>query len=61
MLGVPRESWAAGSFESGQMVIDKRRHWRGLLTAVWLNTYAHFWWAGGGEWGLLPFTQPTSP
>ena len=43
MLGVPRASWPAGSFESGQVALHKRRHWRGLLLAVWLNTHAHFW------------------
>lgn len=43
MLGVPRSQWFRGSFESGQMVLDKRRHWRGLVTAAWLNSYAHFW------------------
>jgi hypothetical protein len=43
MLGVPQSDWFAGSFESGQMVVDKKRHWRGLATAAWLNTYARFW------------------
>ena len=45
MLGVPRGQWYPGSFESGQMAIDKRRHWRGLLTAAYFNSNAHFWWA----------------
>ncbi|KIZ05690.1 hypothetical protein MNEG_2267 [Monoraphidium neglectum] len=44
MLGVPRSDWFRGSFESGQMVVDKARHWRGLLTAAWLNSYASFWY-----------------
>jgi hypothetical protein len=43
MLGVPRSDWFRGSFESGQMVVDKARHWRGLLTAAWLNSYASCW------------------
>ena len=47
MLGVPRSDWYPGSFESGQMVLDKRRHWRGVATAAWLNSYAAFWWARG--------------
>lgn len=42
---MPREQWYAGSFESGQMVVDKRRHWRGLLSATYLNSYATFWCA----------------
>jgi alpha 1,2-mannosyltransferase len=45
MLGVPRSEWPGGSFESGQMVIDKARHWRGLVAAAWLNAYAPFWCA----------------
>lgn len=44
MLGLTREEWPSVSFESGQMVIDKKRHWRGLVTAAWFNSYAHFWW-----------------
>jgi hypothetical protein len=43
LLGVPQEQWPAGSFESGQMVIDKSRHWRGLVTAMYINSYAAFW------------------
>lgn len=43
MLGVPRDQWPKGSFESGQMAVDKKRHWRGLLTATWFNSHAHFW------------------
>lgn len=43
MLGVPRRDWFDGSFESGQIVVDKRAHWRGLVTAAWLNSYAGFW------------------
>ncbi|KAI8468938.1 MAG: mannosyltransferase putative-domain-containing protein [Monoraphidium minutum] len=44
MLGVPRGEWHPGSFESGQMVVDKKRHWRGLLAAAYFNSYAHFWY-----------------
>ena len=43
LLGVPAESWPPGSFESGQMVVDKARHWRGLVMAMYLNSYASFW------------------
>ncbi|GBF93077.1 hypothetical protein Rsub_05688 [Raphidocelis subcapitata] len=44
MLGLPRSEWYPGSFESGQMVINKRRHWRGLVVAAWFNSYANFWY-----------------
>lgn len=43
LLGVPREVWPAGSFESGQIVIDKSRHWRGLVLAMYINSYSGFW------------------
>lgn len=43
LLGVPQDQWPAGSFESGQMVIDKARHWRGLVMAMYINTYSRFW------------------
>ena len=44
LLGLPRDKWFAGSFESGQMVLDKRRHWRGLATAVYLNAHASLYY-----------------
>lgn len=43
MLRLPRRRWFGGSFESGQLVVDKRRHWRGLALAVYFNSYAAFW------------------
>jgi hypothetical protein len=43
LLGVAQDQWPAGSFESGQMVIDKARHWRGLVMAMYINTYSRFW------------------
>jgi hypothetical protein len=43
LLGVPQDQWPAGSFESGQMVINKARHWRGLVMAMYINTYSRFW------------------
>ena len=53
MLGVPTAQWFGGSLESGQMVLNKRRHWRGLVVAAWLNGYAHFWCGGEGRWGAV--------
>ncbi|GBF98544.1 pantothenate synthetase [Raphidocelis subcapitata] len=44
MLGVPRARWFPGSFESGQMALDKRRHWRGLAAALWFNAHPNFWY-----------------
>lgn len=44
LLGLPRERWFPGSFESGQMVLDKRRHWRGLSLAVYLNAHAQLYY-----------------
>lgn len=43
LLGVPQSQWPSGSFESGQMVLDKSRHWRGLVMAMYINTYSSFW------------------
>ncbi|GIL63128.1 hypothetical protein Vafri_17254 [Volvox africanus] len=39
ILNISASLIPAGSFESGQMVIDKARHWRGLLLATYLNVY----------------------
>eukprot|EP00877_Chromochloris_zofingiensis_P001671 jgi/Chrzof1/11504/UNPLg00437.t1 len=44
MLGVPKSIWYPGSFASGQMVVDKYKHWKGLLLSVYLNSNAHFWY-----------------
>lgn len=43
LLGVPQSTWPAGSFESGQMVLDKSRHWRGLVMSMYINSYSSFW------------------
>ncbi|PNW78213.1 hypothetical protein CHLRE_09g386734v5 [Chlamydomonas reinhardtii] len=39
VLRFPNEQVPKVTFESGQMVIDKARHWRGLLLAVYMNVY----------------------
>lgn len=33
------------SFESGQMLIDKKTHWRGLQMAVFFNLWGRVWWS----------------
>ncbi|GLC36242.1 hypothetical protein PLESTB_001364800 [Pleodorina starrii] len=39
ILNIPASQMPSGTFESGQMVIDKARHWRGLLVAAYMNFY----------------------
>ncbi|GIL68802.1 hypothetical protein Vafri_22039 [Volvox africanus] len=39
ILNISASLIPAGSFESGQMVIDKARHWRGLVLAAYMNVY----------------------
>lgn len=34
ILEIPEAQWPTWSHESGQMLIDKRRHWRGLLLCM---------------------------
>jgi alpha 1,2-mannosyltransferase len=43
MLDLPSSQWYQNSFESGQMLVDKSRHWQGLMLATYLNSYARFW------------------
>jgi alpha 1,2-mannosyltransferase len=40
MLGLQRAQMPPGSHESGQVVWDKQRHWRGLLLALYLNVHS---------------------
>ncbi len=39
VLGLRRGDMPQHSFESGQMLIDKKRHWLGLRVALYLNHY----------------------
>ncbi|GFR52395.1 hypothetical protein Agub_g14905 [Astrephomene gubernaculifera] len=39
ILNISNRQLPSGTYESGQMVIDKARHWRGLLVAAYLNVY----------------------
>ncbi len=39
ILGLRRRDMPPHSFEAGQMLIDKRRHWLGLRVALYLNYY----------------------
>ncbi|GLI66684.1 hypothetical protein VaNZ11_010617 [Volvox africanus] len=39
ILNISASLLPAGSFESGQMVIDKARHWRGIVLAAYMNVY----------------------
>ncbi|GLC36605.1 hypothetical protein PLESTM_000470500 [Pleodorina starrii] len=39
ILNISSAHMPVGTFESGQMVIDKARHWRGLLVAAYMNVY----------------------
>ncbi|GIL84768.1 hypothetical protein Vretimale_14448 [Volvox reticuliferus] len=39
ILNISASRLPAGSFESGEMVIDKARHWRGLVLAAYMNVY----------------------
>jgi hypothetical protein len=36
-----RAEW---EFESGQIVVDKRRCWRPMELALWMNQHSHFWY-----------------
>jgi alpha 1,2-mannosyltransferase len=58
-LGVPLEDRPRGSFESGQMLLDKRRCWQPLLLAIYFNMqgkvfYPLFSTAGQGDKETLP-------
>ncbi|GFH10175.1 uncharacterized protein HaLaN_05442 [Haematococcus lacustris] len=39
ILGIPGSRRPPNSHESGQMLVDKTRHWQGLLLCVYLNYY----------------------
>ncbi|KAG2501658.1 hypothetical protein HYH03_000162 [Edaphochlamys debaryana] len=39
ILNLTKRDVPRGTHESGQMVIDKSRHWRGLLVAAYMNMY----------------------
>ncbi|PNH09136.1 hypothetical protein TSOC_004254 [Tetrabaena socialis] len=39
ILNISRDKLPAGTFESGQMLVDKSRHWRGLLVAAYMNAF----------------------
>ncbi|GFR51145.1 hypothetical protein Agub_g13500 [Astrephomene gubernaculifera] len=44
ILGVHRRDLPDSSFEAGQMLIDKRKHWRGLRVALYFNYYHNVWY-----------------
>ena len=42
LTGIPhREEW---EFESGQILVDKRRCWQALELALWMNQHSEFWY-----------------
>ncbi|KXZ53028.1 hypothetical protein GPECTOR_8g395 [Gonium pectorale] len=44
VLGIPPADMPASTFEAGQMLIDKRRHWRGMRVALYFNYYNEVWY-----------------
>eukprot|EP00198_Chlamydomonas_reinhardtii_P010664 XP_001700001.1 predicted protein [Chlamydomonas reinhardtii] len=44
ILNVSASRMPHNTFESGQMVLDKARHWRGLLIAAYMNMHGRLFW-----------------
>ncbi|KAG2436436.1 hypothetical protein HXX76_006739 [Chlamydomonas incerta] len=44
ILNVSASRMPLNTFESGQMVLDKARHWRGLLAAAYMNMHGGLFW-----------------
>ncbi|KAG2454624.1 hypothetical protein HYH02_000465 [Chlamydomonas schloesseri] len=69
ILNVSASRLPHNTFESGQMVLDKARHWRGLLAAAYMNIHGRLFWellhcyVGKGDketfaYGMLAAREP---